>query len=138
MTSRTSASSTVPANPLDVLRSITRVFSMRTTSAVRWSLSFIARVSVSFSVSSSPILASGAILHGGLEGPPIPGRRSTGAGGEGTEVRVARHELVEAAHGRHAAAAEEHEPIALANGAQPVRDDDEGLGAAKGVDGGDQ
>src|SRR5688572_5274804 len=52
MTSSTSASSTWPVKPLEVRRSVTRLLSMRTTSAVRESLSRIACVSVSFSVCS--------------------------------------------------------------------------------------
>src|SRR5688572_13001930 len=52
MTSSTSASSTWPVKPLEVRRSVTRLLSMRTTSAVRESLSRMAWVSVSFSVCS--------------------------------------------------------------------------------------
>src|SRR5262245_38299326 len=53
MTSRTSASSTVPEKPLAVRRSPIFDLIMRTTSAVRVSFSLIAFVSVSFSVCSS-------------------------------------------------------------------------------------
>src|SRR5947208_1501697 len=52
MTSRTRGSSTTPAKPLAVRRSCSLVLSMRTTSVVRPSLSFMARLSVSSSVCS--------------------------------------------------------------------------------------
>src|SRR5687767_502910 len=44
----------------------------------------------------------------------------------------------ERAHGGHPTLAQEHEAVAAADGAQAVRDDDEGLGAAQSVDGGDE
>src|SRR5262245_26079777 len=52
MTSCTAASSIWPVKPLAVRRSVTRLLIMRTMSAIRWSLSRIACVSVSFSVCS--------------------------------------------------------------------------------------
>src|SRR5919201_1584089 len=64
MTSRTSGSSTSPVKPFAVRRSVRRVFSMRTTSAVRVSLSLMACLRVSFSCCSSPMCspARGAAL----------------------------------------------------------------------------
>src|SRR5438094_6555323 len=62
MTSVTSASSTWPLKPFAVVRSVSRVFSMRTTFAVRVSLSLIAPFRVSSSCWLSAITQS-ADLH---------------------------------------------------------------------------